>query len=735
MPTRVNVRLASVHDLSWRWLLGGAAALLLAACNDSNPQAVSNPPAVPNPPAHYTVGGSIKGLTGSGLVLSNGADQLNVAADATAFIFPTAVGASGSYAVTVRSSPVGIACSVANSTGIVRNVNVNNVMVTCSARAYGLGGTISGLNGAGLVLANGTNRVAVATGASDFNLAPVAFSSAYSVTVATQPAGLSCAVTQGKGNMPAAAVTSIEVACADQPYTLGGNISGLNSSGLVLTDGTDWLAVAANANRFSMPTRVTFSSKYTVTVAAQPAGANCTVTGGSASMPANDVSTVQVTCAARYWTWQGGPNASRASGVYGTQGSAAAGNVPGARLGAMFWNGTSGQRWLFGGVGFDVNGNVNDLSDLWSYNETTRQWTWVSGPNTGNGDGTYGAQGSAAVGNLPSSRKNSATWTDAAGTLWLFGGYHDGTGNGYLNDLWSYNPGTGLWTWVNGSSASNGGNTSCTNALGVYGTQGAASSGNTPGARLAPVTWVDGAGNLWLHGGVGCDSAGTLDVLNDVWVYKPTTNQWTWIGGSTLVGASGVYGTQGVAAALNAPGARQAAVSWVDAAGHVWLCGGYGVDSSGVQGNLNDLWSYDPTKNLWTWLSGSNLANASGIYGARGNTPGARDAAQSWIDSQGHLLMFGGVGQDSQGNSGWLNDLWSFDPTTQQWTWVNGSNTINGVGVYGSLGVGDAGNLPGARFQTAGWIDGADHLWLFGGYGLDYTANDYYDALSDMFEY
>jgi hypothetical protein len=97
--------------------------------------------------------------------------------------------------------------------------------------------------------------------------------------------------------------------------------------------------------------------------------------------------------------------------------------------------------------------------------------------------------------------------------------------------------------------------------------------------------------------------------------------------------------------------------------------------------------------------------------------------------------MFGGVGQDSQGNSGWLNDLWSFDPTTQQWTWVNGSNTINGVGVYGSLGVGAAGNLPGARFQTAGWIDGADHLWLFGGYGLDYTANDYYDALSDMFEY
>ena len=103
----------------------------------------------------------------------------------------------------------------------------------------------------------------------------------------------------------------------------------------------------------------------------------------------------------------------------------------------------------------------------------------------------------------------SATWTDASGNLWLFGGYHDNNGNGFLNDLWSYNPGTGLWTWVNGSSTSNGGNTDCTNALGVYGVQGAATAGTTPGARLSPATWIDGAGHLWLHGG-GCDSAGTL---------------------------------------------------------------------------------------------------------------------------------------------------------------------------------------------------------------------------------
>lgn len=106
----------------------------------------------------------------------------------------------------------------------------------------------------------------------------------------------------------------------------------------------------------------------------------------------------------------------------------------------------------------------------------------------------------------------------------MFGGFHDNTGNGYLNDLWSYNPGTGLWTWISGSSTSNGGNTNWTNALGVYGTRSVAATGNTPGARLSPATWIDATGHLWLHGGYGCDAAGTLGNLNDLWSYDPATN-------------------------------------------------------------------------------------------------------------------------------------------------------------------------------------------------------------------
>ena len=684
----------------------------------------------------YTLGGTISGLSSAGLVLANGVDQLIVASGSTHFTMPNAINFAGTYSVIVVSQPSGLTCTVSAGAGTMPAADVGTVTIVCADQSYALGGTISGLNGTGLILANGADQLAVSAGASSFTMpALIAFGSGYAVTAAMQPTGLTCSVSAGTGTMPAGAVNSVAVVCSDHAYTLGGTLSGLVSSGLVLTDGTDWLSVATNATVFSMPTGVAFSSNYTVTVAAQPTGLNCTVTGGTGSMPASTVASVQVTCVARNWTWKGGSIVMRARGVSGTQGTAAAGNVPGARLGAMAWNGSAGQRWLFGGTGYDAAGNSGDLSDLWSYNQNTGQWTWVSGPNSISGNGTYGTQGIAAVGNVPSSRKNSATWTDATGRLWLFGGYHDNTGHGYLNDLWSYEPGTGLWTWVGGSSTSDGSNTVCTNALGVYGTQGVAAAGNTPGARLGSVTWIDTAGTFWLHGGVGCDSAGTLSFLNDLWSFKPSTNQWTWVGGSNTAGATGVYGTRGVAAVGNVPGARQAAVSWLDSAGRMWLHGGNGVDSIGATGNLNDLWYYDPTTNRWIWMSGSNVINAAGIYGTSGNAPGARNAAQSWTDSQGHFLMFGGNGQDSQGNGGWLNDLWSYDPTAQQWTWVSGSRTANGAGIYGALGVTTAGTVPGARFQSVGWIDGADHIWVFGGYGSDHTTSDGDGPLNDLFEY
>jgi hypothetical protein len=49
-------------------------------------------------------------------------------------------------------------------TGTVGNANVTNVVVTCRTRSFSIGGTVSGLQGSGLVLQkNGSDDIAIAS--------------------------------------------------------------------------------------------------------------------------------------------------------------------------------------------------------------------------------------------------------------------------------------------------------------------------------------------------------------------------------------------------------------------------------------------------------------------------------------------------------------------------------------------------------------------------------------------
>ena len=325
----------------------------------------------------------------------------------------------------------------------------------------------------------------------------------------------------------------------------------------------------------------------------------------------------------------------------------------------MSWSDSSGNLWLFGGYGRDSAGNLGYLNDLWKYDPTTLEWTWVSGSNTINQAGAYGTQGAAAPSNVPGARQHAISWLDSSGKLWLFGGtgLDSAATIGRLNDLWKYDPTTLEWTWVSGSDIFG--------QKGTYGTQGVAAPLNVPGARSGAVSWLDSGGRLWLFGGLGYDSAAYIGDLNDLWEYDPTTMEWTWVSGSNTVNQMGAYGTQGTAASSNVPGARDAAVSWIDSSGKLWLFGGYGNDSAGSIGYLNDLWKYDPTALEWTWESGGDTVNKTGTYGTKGtaassNVPGARASALSWIDSGGKFWLFGGEGADSAGTYGYLNDLWQF---------------------------------------------------------------------------
>ena len=194
-------------------------------------------------------------------------------------------------------------------------------------------------------------------------------------------------------------------------------------------------------------------------------------------------------------------------------------------------------------------------------------------------------------------------------------------------------------------------------------------------------------------------------------------HEWTWISGSDTRNQTGVYGTQGVAASTNVPGARQDAAMGVDSAGNLFVFGGRGRDAAGNSGELNDLWMWDGTD--WTWITGSNTRNQSGVYGTKGvaagtNVPGGRRGATMWMDTANNLIyIFGGLGRDVLGNSGKLNDLWRWDGTN--WTWISGDNREEEQSNYGTQGVPASTNVPGARYYSASWMDEAGNLYLFGG--------------------
>jgi uncharacterized repeat protein (TIGR03803 family) len=265
----------------------------------------------------YPLEGSISGLNGSGLVLGNGTDTLAVSPGATSFTMPTAVAYSSSYVVTIQTQPAGLACAVGNGTGTMPASAVTNVAITCTDQPFSLGGTISGLgNNAGLTLTNGSDALEVAAGSSSFTMpTPVAFGSPYSVAVQTAPAGLICTASDASATMPASNVASVVITCSDQSYTVGGTISGLASSGLVLVNGGDTLAVNSGASSFTMPTTVAYTSSYAVTVQTQPTGLTCSVSNGAGTMGGAAVTNIAITCSANTYTVGGTISGLTASGL------------------------------------------------------------------------------------------------------------------------------------------------------------------------------------------------------------------------------------------------------------------------------------------------------------------------------------------------------------------------------------------------------------------------------------
>ncbi|MBK8340659.1 MAG: T9SS type A sorting domain-containing protein [Flavobacteriales bacterium] len=411
----------------------------------------------------------------------------------------------------------------------------------------------------------------------------------------------------------------------------------------------------------------------------------------------------EATAQAGQWTWVKGPQAPGGAGLYGTQGVAAAANHPPGCVNQYSWTAQDGTFWMFGG-----QANTGEaLAALWKYDPATNLWTWMKGPSSFYFLGNFGTQGVEAATNLPPAKTfGGASWVDLDGNFWMYGGENgDNYNQDANNDLWKYDPNTNNWTWMKG--------TFLDNPPAVWGSMGVPDINNQPPARTTCYgTWVDDQGDLWMFGGM------MPPPVDDLWRYNIATNTWTWMNGSQVPNTVAVYGTLGVQAASNTPGARIAHALGKDADGMLWMQGG--ALGAGYYG-WGDVWRLDPASGEWTWMSGSSSANPPVSTGTACvpnimNDPGRRVNCPTWQTLDGRMWTFGLMSSSGQPNFNYTrNDMWTFCPTTLTWTWVHGPAVNDVPGNWGTLGVASPANLPNGRSMASAWVAQNGDLYLFGG--------------------
>lgn len=172
-----------------------------------------------------------------------------------------------------------------------------------------LGGNVFGLTKPGLVVQNkGGPDLAIPAGSANFSFPEMISSdSDFEVTIKTQPTSAKCEVVNGKGKSGAYSILSVEIHCSTFSYDLGGTITGLDATGLVLINGSQKLVVPAGASKFTFTEyladgttyksgRIPDGAPYGITIFQQPSGRTCSIAGGTGTMGNAAKNDVAVTC-------------------------------------------------------------------------------------------------------------------------------------------------------------------------------------------------------------------------------------------------------------------------------------------------------------------------------------------------------------------------------------------------------------------------------------------------------
>ncbi|KMQ63045.1 hypothetical protein ACM46_13970 [Chryseobacterium angstadtii] len=410
------------------------------------------------------------------------------------------------------------------------------------------------------------------------------------------------------------------------------------------------------------------------------------------------------------WTWLKGSQTSTENIAAGV-GIENTNNMPGTIDGSKpnNWTDKNGNFWI----------QINYY--MWKYNPASNSWTVMK--KNGNPPVTqppvYGTLNVEDAQNFPGFRSSSACWTGNEGNLYLYNGNITSSGN-YGVDFWKYNITTNNWVRIKGPGVTSGGNSY--DFVSYEKLEGLVESENTPGGMAKyGAQWKDAEGNLWvygIYGKYGNEVNTTAYSSVDLWKFISSQKKWQWINGNensffkSYTGDLINYGSLNTENKRSAPGRRIDAMSWTDANGNLWMFGG---QTPQVNSYYQDLWMYNKTSNNWVWKGGVQNAslgsNRRANYGSQGiysstNIPGARVRGKTWTDAQGNFYLYGGYGFDEVStNEGYLNDVWKYDVSIDQWVWLSGDKTVNNF---------SATNYPPADYGTGiNWVDDNKNFWYF----------------------
>lgn len=257
------------------------------------------------------LGGTIRMLTGSSLVLQNNGDEtITIPVGSTNFNFTETLQVGSTYNISVKTQPIDPAqiCTVANASGTV-GATPSNIIVSCAGPVSGLAYTdVTGVSPQQAITSNaitisGLGVDIVATVTVDSNTTIIKNGSAVSESSTTVVDGDTVAMRVTSLGYGMTKTSSITIASSSATWRvvtkpLNGTITGLSGSGLVLqVNGGNDITVPAGSSSFSFNSQIANGATYTISVSTQPNTPlqYCAVTNSSGTVGSSS-SEVMINC-------------------------------------------------------------------------------------------------------------------------------------------------------------------------------------------------------------------------------------------------------------------------------------------------------------------------------------------------------------------------------------------------------------------------------------------------------